>query len=33
MTYTVNQAARATELYDWGVAGVVTDDPPALKGL
>lgn len=33
MTYTVNDRARATELYAWGVAGVVTDDPPALRGL
>lgn len=33
MTYTVNDPARAAELYGWGVAGVVTDDPPALKGL
>jgi glycerophosphoryl diester phosphodiesterase len=33
MTYTVNQADRAAELYGWGVAGVVTDDPPALAGL
>lgn len=33
MTYTVNDATRAAELYGWGVAGIVTDDPPALKGL
>lgn len=33
MTYTVNDRARAAELYGWGVAGIVTDDPGALKGL
>ena len=33
MTYTVNDRARAAELYGWGIAGIVTDDPPALKGL
>jgi len=33
MTYTVNDPVRAAELYGWGVAGIVTDDPPALKGL
>lgn len=33
MTYTVNDRARAAELYGWGIAGVVTDDPPALQGL
>ncbi|MEQ8814868.1 MAG: glycerophosphoryl diester phosphodiesterase [Thalassobaculum sp.] len=33
MTYTVNDPARAAELYGWGVAGIVTDDPPALKGI
>lgn len=33
MTYTVNDRTRAAELYGWGVAGIVTDDPPALRGL
>lgn len=33
MTYTVNDRARAAELYGWGVEGIVTDDPPALLGL
>ncbi len=33
MTYTVNDRARAAELYAWGIDGIVTDDPPALRGL
>ncbi len=33
MTFTVNDADRARQLYDWGVVGIVTDDPLALKGL
>lgn len=33
LVYTVNDAERARELYGWGVAGIVTDDPPALLGL
>jgi len=33
MTYTVNDRARAAELYSWGIEGIVTDDPPALLGL
>jgi len=33
LCYTVNDPARARELYAWGVAGIVTDDPPALRGL
>ncbi|MCR9070945.1 MAG: glycerophosphoryl diester phosphodiesterase [Alphaproteobacteria bacterium] len=33
LTYTVNDPQRAKELYGWGVAGIVTDDPPALLGL
>lgn len=33
MTYTVNVPVRAAELYDWGIAGIVTDDPMALAGL
>ena len=33
MVYTVNDAERAKELYDWGMASIVTDDPPALLGL
>ena len=28
--YTVNEAARARELLDWGVDSLITDDPPAL---
>ena len=33
MTYTVNERPRAAELYGWGIDGIVTDDPPALRGL
>lgn len=33
MTYTVNDRTRAAELYGWGIASIVTDDPPALQGL
>lgn len=33
LVYTVNARARAELLFDWGVAAVFTDDPPALKGL
>ncbi len=33
MTYTVNDRARAAELYAWGIDGIVTDDPPTLRGL
>lgn len=33
MVYTVNDPERATQLYAWGVAGIVTDDPPALLDL
>ena len=33
MVYTVNNPERAKELYDWGMASIVTDDPPALLGL
>ncbi|MEQ8398787.1 glycerophosphoryl diester phosphodiesterase [Thalassobaculum sp.] len=33
MTYTVNDRARAAELYSWGIEGIVTDNPPALLGL
>ncbi len=33
MTYTVNERARAAELYAWGIDGIVTDDPPTLRGL
>ena len=33
MTYTVNDSARAAELYGWGIEGIVTDNPPALLGL
>lgn len=32
ITYTVNAGDRARQLRDWGVAGIVTDDPPALAG-
>ena len=33
MVYTVNDPQRAKQLYDWGMASIVTDDPPALLGL
>lgn len=33
LVYTVNDPARAAELYAWGMAGIVTDDPPALLGM
>ena len=33
MTHTVNDRERARQLYGWGIAGIVTDDPPALAGL
>lgn len=33
LVYTVNDPARAAELFAWGVAGIVTDDPPKLIGL
>ncbi|MDF1791766.1 MAG: glycerophosphodiester phosphodiesterase family protein [Thalassobaculaceae bacterium] len=33
MVYTVNDPERAKQLYDWGMASIVTDDPPALLGL
>ena len=33
LVYTVNDPERARELYAWGMAGIVTDDPPALLGL
>ncbi len=33
MVYTVNDPQRAKELYEWGMASIVTDDPPALLGL
>ena len=31
--YTVNEAARGRTLLDWGVDSLITDDPPALRGL
>lgn len=31
--YTVNEAPRARELLSWGVDSLITDDPPALRGL
>lgn len=33
LVYTVNDPQRARQLFDWGMAGIVTDDPPALRGL
>lgn len=33
MVFTVNDPERAKQLYAWGVAGIVTDDPPALLDL
>lgn len=30
MSYTVNESFRAKQLYEWGVAGVFTDDPTRL---
>lgn len=33
LVYTVNDRARAKQLFDWGVAALFTDDPPALMGL
>ena len=33
MVYTVNDPKRAKELFDWGMASIVTDDPPALLDL
>lgn len=32
MSYTINESFRAKQLYDWGVSGLFTDDPPRLLG-